>query len=164
MNQALAATLSTRRIPKSIRRARKRRPSGATGSPCGSVRAMAIGAPPSTCTPGGNGQPGGAWVGFAGAGTGGAEAGRCGGGALPYGGAPGAGAGRGGIFGDGGAFAAGGGPGGGTASAGSGSPIQPSPSQYRWVVGSAGSLYQPGSISLTAVLRCAPDVRESCSH
>src|SRR5262245_42129062 len=42
--------------------------------------------------------------------------------------------------------AGGGGPGGGVASNGSGSPIQPSPSQYRWVVGSAGSLYQPGSI------------------
>ena len=42
-----------------------------------------------------------------------------------------------------------GGPGGGVASIGSDSPIHPSPSQYRWVVGSAGSLYHPGAISLT---------------
>jgi hypothetical protein len=38
---------------------------------------------------------------------------------------------------------------GGVASIGSDSPIQPSPSQYRWVVGSAGSLYQPGAMSFT---------------
>ena len=38
----------------------------------------------------------------------------------------------------------GGGPAGGVASAGIGVPTQPSPSQYRWVVGSAGSVYQPG--------------------
>jgi hypothetical protein len=38
---------------------------------------------------------------------------------------------------------------GGTASAGMGSPSHPSPSQYRWVVGSAGSLYHPGSMALT---------------
>ena len=41
----------------------------------------------------------------------------------------------------------GGGAAGGAASAGIGSPIQPSPSQYRWVVGSAGSLYQPGQLA-----------------
>jgi len=38
---------------------------------------------------------------------------------------------------------------GGWASAEMASPSHPSPSQYRWVVGSAGSLYQPGSIALT---------------
>jgi hypothetical protein len=42
-----------------------------------------------------------------------------------------------------------GGPDGGVALAGMGSPIHPSPSQYRWVAGSAGSLYHPGAISLT---------------
>jgi hypothetical protein len=49
----------------------------------------------------------------------------------------------------GGSGSGGGGPSGGVASAGIGAPTQPSPSQYRWVVGSAGSLYQPGAISVT---------------
>src|SRR3954453_22791250 len=52
--------------------------------------------------------------------------------------------------------AATGGDAGGVAPAGNGSPTQPSPSQYRWVVGSAGSWYQPGSMLTRTVLQVPP--------
>src|SRR5437588_9439038 len=156
-------------------RASTRRPSGATGRPCGRGGASTRPMLPTQRTPGGSATPGGGCIpgGIAGSGpwagrpvggcvggrpVGGCVGGRAGGGCVG-GLAAGGGGGGGAGFGDAGAIRNGrpdadgaeprGGPGGGVASIGRGSPSQPSPSQYRWVVGSAGSLYHPGPIPFT---------------
>src|SRR6266540_2968545 len=118
MSQPLTTMLSPSTTSTSMRRATSRRSGRASACPCG--RGITVGGYA-------YGQPGGA------PGVGGAGGTR---GSSTLGGGLSTGA------------VTTGGPGGGAASTGSGSPIQPSPSQYRWVVSSAGSLYQPGAMSL----------------